>query len=153
MYLGYCFLHLLDIMPDNKLKLKLVTPARTVLEDEVDQVTLNTENGQITVMPHHALLVAILRPGEMITKKNGQEIPLAASGGIIIMSPDNTLIIMADSAEHAKDIDLARAEAKARQLVEELKSKTQLDITTYKTLQRRIERENTRINLVKKWRK
>src|SRR3989338_2240925 len=123
-----------------KLQLKIVTPAKTMLDKEIDQVTINTEAGQITVLAEHIPLVSILRPGEILIKDGGSVTALAAAGGVISMSKDNVLTILADSAEHAGDIDLEKAQTKAQILIKELRSKTRLDITTYKSLQRRLER-------------
>ena len=49
--------------------LKIVTPEREVLSDTVDQVTLPTQDGEITILPHHIALVSVLKPGELVIKK------------------------------------------------------------------------------------
>lgn len=136
----------------NKLNLKLITPARTILEQPVDGVTLNTRDGQITVLPNHEPLVSVLRPGEIIVRDEGRETPIACSGGFIEIFANN-LAVLADSAEHLDEIELEKAEAEAEKLVARLRSEERLDITTYKTLQRQLERETARISAVKKWRK
>ncbi len=134
------------------LSLKLITPARTVLEEEVEQVTMETEAGQITVLPHHTPLVSILKPGELFTKKDGKEHPLAVAGGVIEMF-ENTLVILADTAEFADEIDLERAEQRAAELAEQLKEQEQLDITTYNNLSYMLARDHARIAVAKKWRR
>lgn len=136
----------------NKLKIKLVTPEKTIFEDEIDQATLMTENGQITILPNHIPLVSILKPGELIIKKEGKESALAAAGGLIEMF-NNTLIILADTAERAEEIDLERAEAKTKELSTKLAAEVRLDITTYKALQRQLEKHQTRVGVAKKWKK
>jgi len=134
------------------LKLKLVTPVKTIFDEDVEQVHLNTEDGEITVLPNHAPLVSILRPGILTAKQEGKDVPMAVAGGAIEMF-GNTLVILADTAEHPDEIDLERAEKKAQKLAQEIASKQTLDITTYKTLQRQLEREQARIGAVKRWRK
>jgi F-type H+-transporting ATPase subunit epsilon len=137
---------------DKKLKIKLVTPAKTIFEDEIDQATLMTENGQITILPNHIPIVSVLKPGELIIKKDNKETALAVAGGIIEMF-SNTLVILADTAEHAEEIDLQRAEEKTKELSAKLATQVNLDITTYKTLQRQLEKHQTRVGVAKKWKK
>jgi len=139
-------------MSAKTLQLKLVTPVKTVLEEDVEQVTVNTEDGEITILPNHAPLVSIARPGEMIIKHGGTRRGLSVAGGVIEMF-NNTLLILADTAEHADEIELERAEKKAAELAEELSSQEQMDMTTYKALQRQLEKEQARIGVAKKWRK
>ncbi|OJI07884.1 ATP synthase F1 subunit epsilon [bacterium CG10_46_32] len=134
------------------LNLKLITPARTVLEEEAEEVVANTRDGQITILAHHAPLVSILKPGELLIRLNGKEKPLVVAGGVIEMF-ENTLVILADTAEHVAEIDLERAEKRARELVEKLKEKSKLDINTYTSLSYMLERDRTRIEVFKKWRK
>ena len=45
-----------------KIRFKIVTPERTVYENEIDQVTLPTQEGEITVLPEHIPLIAVLKP-------------------------------------------------------------------------------------------
>ena len=66
-----------------KLKFDLVTPERVVFQETVDQVTLPTMDGEITVLPGHIALVAQLVPGVAALKRNGQIEDVAVSGGFI----------------------------------------------------------------------
>ncbi|MDP3995431.1 MAG: ATP synthase F1 subunit epsilon [Patescibacteria group bacterium] len=133
------------------LTLKLITPARTVLEEEAEEVVAETQDGQITILAHHSPLVTILKPGALLVRAKGRERAIAVAGGVIEMS-ENTLTILADTAEHAEEIDLERAETRARELVEKLKEKSNLDINTYSALSYMLERDRARIGVVKRWR-
>lgn len=133
------------------LALKLITPARTVLEEEAEEVVAETQDGQITILAHHSPLVTILKPGALLVRAKGRERAIAVAGGVIEMS-ENTLTILADTAEHAEEIDLERAETRARELVEKLKEKSNLDINTYSALSYMLERDRARIGVVKRWR-
>jgi F-type H+-transporting ATPase subunit epsilon len=135
-----------------KLNFKLITPARVVLEEEVEEVVARTKEGQVTILAHHTPLVSILNPGELIMRSKGKEKPLAVAGGVIEMF-NNTLVVLADTAEHVEEINLERAEIRARELAEKLKDKNKLDITTYKALSYTLARDRTRIELVNKWKK
>jgi F-type H+-transporting ATPase subunit epsilon len=96
------------------IKFKIVTPERTVFEDTVDQATLPVTDGQVTILPNHRSYIASLRSGEIMIKKGKDEILLSTSGGFLEFA-HNELVILADTAERAEEIDLKRAEeAKAR---------------------------------------
>lgn len=130
----------------------MVTPVATVFEQTVDSVSLPTVLGEITVLPQHTELVSIVAPGELLVTASGQQFPLAISGGILEMY-NNTLFILADAAEHAADIDVAAAEQRTQQLEQDLKQRTDLDLTTYSLLQRNLEIERHRLSIGQKWRK
>ena len=136
----------------DKLNIKLITPARTVLEEDADEVVADTQDGQITILAHHTPLVSILKPGELIIRVDGKEKPLAVAGGVIEMF-ENTLIILADTAEHVEEIDLERAQKRAQELAEKLKDKETLDIHTYTNLEYMLARDRARIGVYNKWRK
>ena len=131
---------------------KMVTPVQTVFEQEVEGVSLPTRLGEITVLPEHTELVSILEPGELIVRADGKTYPLAVSGGLIEVY-QNTLYVLADSAEHATDIDIAAAESRTQQLEQDLKTKTALDINSYNLLMKQLEHERARLQVGKKWKK
>ena len=58
-------------------------------DDEVDQVSLPTENGEITILPHHASLVTTIHTGELIYKKHQKESHLAAGFGFAQIADNN----------------------------------------------------------------
>jgi len=98
-----------------KLKLKIITPERVLLESEVDSLSVPTQMGEITILPHHIPLVANLRPGEMKAITDGEPRLMAITGGVLEVRPGNEIVVLADAAEEADEIDLARAEeAKTR---------------------------------------
>ena len=66
-----------------QLKLKIITPERTVLEEMVDSVTLPTTEGEITILPGHIALVSALKTGDIVARVNGEPIPMAVAGGFI----------------------------------------------------------------------
>ncbi len=91
-------------------RVDVVTAERVVFSDDVDIVVAPGTLGQLGILPHHAPLMTTLAPGELVTRKSGQEYALAISGGFIEVRPDR-IIVLADSAERADEIDTARAEA------------------------------------------
>ena len=135
-----------------RLRFKMVTPVTTIFEQEVDAVKVPTRLGEIQVLPKHDQLVSIVEAGELIVTDNGKDFPLAVSGGVIEVF-QNTLYILADAAEHAADIDVAAAEARTKQLEQDLSERAQLDLNTYSLLMAQLEHERARLNVGKKWRK
>ena len=106
----------------SSLKVDIVTAERTVYSDEVDIVIAPGVEGQLGILPHHAPLMTILEAGELVVRKGGQEESLAISGGFLEVRPDR-VIILADSAERAGEIDLARAEAARKRAEDRLKER------------------------------
>lgn len=99
------------------LRLEIVTAERQIFAEDVDMVIAPGSEGQLGILPHHAPLLTTLNPGELRIKKSGEEILLAVTGGFLEVLPDR-VTILADAAERAEEIDLARAEA-ARQRAQE----------------------------------
>jgi len=92
-----------------KLRLDIVTAERQVYSEDVDEVIAPGVDGQLGILPHHSPLMTMLKPGELVVKQEGSEVSLAVSGGFMEVRPDR-VIILADTAERAEEIDLARAE-------------------------------------------
>ncbi|HYE59719.1 MAG TPA: ATP synthase F1 subunit epsilon [Candidatus Kapabacteria bacterium] len=135
------------------LTFSIVTPDGVTYQDDVDQVTIPTTKGHVTILPGHIPLVAILAPGELIAKKKDYEVPLAVSGGILEVRPGNVIYVLADTAERAEHIDVERAET-ARQRAEELmKQQHATDDVEFARLQAKIEKELARVRVGKKYRK
>lgn len=136
-------------MSDQTIKFKIVTPERTVYESEVSQATLPVADGQVTILPNHRSYIAALKPGEIALKTGDEEVSMAISGGFIEFN-NNELIVLADTAEAAAEIDLQRAEA-ARQRAEELKKeKVTMGEMEYARVAAAIEKELARIKVAKK---
>ena len=101
----------------SKIKLDIVTAERVVYSGDVDEIVAPGVSGQLGILPHHAPLMTILQAGELVAKNSGRDEIMAISGGFLEVRPDR-VIILADAAERAEEIDLARAAA-AKQRAEE----------------------------------
>lgn len=88
----------------SQLHLKIVTPEKMILDEDVNQVNAPTEDGEIGILPNHVNLMSKLEPGELVIKRNGKADTLAVGDGFLQMA-DNTLTIMTDLATYAADID------------------------------------------------
>ncbi|MBU1131323.1 F0F1 ATP synthase subunit epsilon [Patescibacteria group bacterium] len=135
-----------------KIKFKIATPERVVYEDEIDQITLPTKVGEITILPNHLPLVSSLMPGEILIKKGNEEMPIAVSGGFVELH-NNNLVILADTAERVEEIDIERAEAGRRKAQDTLEKKQDADEVDFTALAAKMEKEMARLKVAKKYKK
>ena len=91
------------------LQLEIVTPERRVYSDTVDSVQLPGSEGELGVLPHHAPLVSTLGVGELRFRKDGTEESFAIVGGFLQVRPDR-VVVLAETADLASDIDLEKAQ-------------------------------------------
>src|SRR6188472_2275281 len=96
------------------LLLEIVTPERLAYSDTVDSVQLPGSEGELGVLPHHAPLISMLGVGELRIKKAGQEESFAIVGGFVQVRPDR-VVVMAETADLASDIDLEKAQEARRE--------------------------------------
>lgn len=94
-----------------KLQVEIVTGERVVFtENDVDMVVAPGSDGVLGILPRHAPLITTLAAGELRVKKAGREQSLVVFGGFMEVTPDK-VVVLADTAERAEEIDVARAEA------------------------------------------
>ena len=96
------------------IQLDIVTPERLAYSEEVDAVTLPGSEGELGILPHHAPLVSTLGAGELRIRKGGTEESFAIFGGFLQVLPDK-VVVMAETADMASEIDLERAQEARRQ--------------------------------------
>ena len=96
------------------LQLDIVTPEKLAYSDEVDAVVLPGSEGELGVLPHHAPLISTLGAGELRLRKSGQEESFAIVGGFLQVLPDR-VVVMAETADIASEIDLEKAQEARRQ--------------------------------------
>ncbi len=94
--------------------LEIVTPERLAYSDTVDAVVLPGSEGELGVLPHHAPLVSMLGVGELRIRKGGAEESFAIVGGFLQVRPDK-VVVMAETADLASEIDLERAQEARRE--------------------------------------
>jgi F-type H+-transporting ATPase subunit epsilon len=96
------------------LLLEIVTPERQVFSEEVDAVVCPGVEGEIGVLPHHAPLLTTLGFGELRIRRAGQEELFAIAGGFLQVRPDR-VVVMAETADIASEIDVEAAEEARRE--------------------------------------
>lgn len=110
-------------MADKTLKLEVITPEQVALRDDTTSITVPAADGELGIWPNHAPLLAGLKPGVVAYKTQAGEQKLVVSGGFIEIA-NNTVSILAPTAEKAEDIDVVRAEAAKKRARERLKQKS-----------------------------
>ncbi|MFH1661631.1 MAG: ATP synthase F1 subunit epsilon [Candidatus Falkowbacteria bacterium] len=140
-------------MSNKLIKFEIVTPERIVLKEEVTQITVPTKQGEITVLPGHIPLVASLMSGVIeVGKENGDREVMSVSGGFIEVLRGK-VIILADTAERAEEIDIKKAE-EARERAEKIKEDLRhFDRERFTNINASIARELARTKAVKRWKK
>lgn len=140
-------------MSDKTIKFEIVTPDKAVLERKILQASLPTTSGEITVLPDHIPLVSVLSPGviEIKLTDNTSEI-FSTSGGFIEVTKDK-IVILADTAERAEELDEERIKA-AQERAEKLKEETRnVDDVQFAAVAAKLEKELARLRAVNRWRR
>ena len=131
---------------------EIVTQERTVFSGDVDSVNLPGTEGRLGVLPRHSATLTTLAYGEVMVRIDGDESFYAIGGGFAEIRPDK-VIVLADSAEQADDIDLDRAE-QARERAEKLMSEgVPEDPDRYAQIQASLHRARIRINVASRRRR
>ncbi len=109
------------------IRIDIVTAERLVFSEDADIVIVPGVEGEMGILPHHAPIMTMIKPGEVLVRKGTEEYYLAVSGGFLEVKPDH-ITILADAAERADEIDIARAEAAKKRAEERLTSRTATEI-------------------------
>jgi len=158
-------------MNSKQLKLKIVTPERLILEEMVDQVSMPSTLGEITILPDHIPLITGLTSGDIVAFVNGEQVPMAVVGGFVEVKsrrlegsgprPNASgkndeyiteVAVLADFAEPVSELtDAAIEKAKAR--AEELKRMMEnKEVVDFEHFEAELERSLTRVKIADKWR-
>ncbi len=90
------------------IQLELVTPERLLVSEEVDEVIAPGYEGEFGVLPEHTFYLAILSIGILRYRKGSETKKVAVGGGFAEVFPDR-MVVLADVAEKAEEIDVERA--------------------------------------------
>ncbi|MBU0624774.1 ATP synthase F1 subunit epsilon [Patescibacteria group bacterium] len=135
-----------------KLIFELTTPERVVEKKEVDGITVPTQAGEITVLPGHIPLVSSLKPGMITLHLERQQEYLAVSGGFLEVQPNGRVILLADSAERAEELDLQKVEEARERARQALEEKRDIDEVAAAAAISALERELARERTARKYR-
>jgi F-type H+-transporting ATPase subunit epsilon len=101
------------------LQLEIATPERALVRQQVSDVQVPGKDGYLGILPGHAALLGQLGADALSYTAAGQSHYLAVDGGFVEILEDHVRVL-ADSAEKAEDIDLARAKADLQKATEQL---------------------------------
>src|SRR3989338_9912495 len=117
---------------------------------EVDMVTLPGTAGEFGVLANHMPMVTSLGLGEIIAKQKGEEFYMAVSGGMAEVQSDS-VVVLADQAERAEEIDEKLAES-ARERAEKIMSEKHGDVESFASAEAELQRSLLRLRVVRKHR-
>jgi F-type H+-transporting ATPase subunit epsilon len=131
---------------ENKLRLEIVTPYGLVLSDDVNEITATGTEGEFGVLPGHVPFVTTLKIGMLTLKKDNKTEYVFVNSGYAEVLPDK-VVILADSAERAEDIDVERAKAAMKRAEERLRQAEKIDFARAMAA---LERATVRIQIAEK---
>lgn len=139
-----------------QIKLKIITPERLILEEMVDQVSVPTTEGEITILADHIPLVSGLASGDVVALVGGEYAPMAVVGGFLEVKKGEDgkteVAVLADFAEHVAELSdekIAKAKTRAEELKKQAENKEIVDFEHFAT---ELERSLTRVKIADKWR-
>ena len=139
-------------MADGLLQLEIVTPAKKVLSQAVDEVRAPGWDGLFGVRPGHTPFLSRMRAGELVAKvgkgHDAEELVFAVGEGFVQVAEDK-VVVLAATAERADEIDLERAqkelETEGKQLGSEKEGSPE-----YEHSRAHVERASVRISVAKR---
>ncbi|MDD3190649.1 MAG: ATP synthase F1 subunit epsilon [Candidatus Pacebacteria bacterium] len=132
-----------------KINLRVVTPEKIAFEGEIDQISIPTGKGQITILPKHISLVSTMKHGELIIKSDEKEILMAVYGGFVEIRK-NKMTVMTDIAERMEEIDEAKAEEARKEAQQRLLRKDQMSDVAFADTVAILEKSLARLKVAKR---
>lgn len=130
--------------------LEIVTPEKIIYKGDVDEIIVNTADGELGILPHHVNLFTKVMPGEVTLKVGKKEQFMAITGGFLEVS-SNKVTILADYAVHAEEINVQKA-LEAQKRAEELlkKKKEHISEEDFALAQAELRRSLLELNVAKR---
>lgn len=114
-----------------RIQLRIVTPERELAPDEADMVIAPGGAGELGILPRHMPIITTLKPGELRLRDGDVEHIFVVAGGFMEVrnaevggAASSQVIVLANAAESAEDIDIGRAESARRRAEERLTGHT-----------------------------
>jgi F-type H+-transporting ATPase subunit epsilon len=127
----------------SRIRLELVTPQRLLVSEDVDEVILPGYEGEFGVLPEHTQYLAILSIGVFRYRKGEETTPVALGGGFAEVIPER-VVVLADVAEKAGEIDVDRAQ-RARERAETALKDLSIDDEAYQKISAALRRAIARM--------
>ncbi|MFF2092555.1 F0F1 ATP synthase subunit epsilon [Paenibacillus sp. NPDC058174] len=126
---------------------EIVTPERKVYAETANMVSVTGVEGELGILPNHIPLVTALRIAPIVIKRDNKVDVIAASGGFIEVRKDK-IVILAESAELATNIDISRAQSAKERAEQRLAAKR--DEIDYRRAELALQRAMNRINVTQR---
>lgn len=127
------------------IRLELVTPERLVLSEEVEEVVAPGHEGEFGVLPEHTQFLALLQIGVLRYRRGGEVRKVAVGGGFAEVTADR-VIVLAEVAEKAEEIDVERAKRARERAEAEMARALSLDDASYRNTQAALQRALARLS-------
>jgi len=138
-------------MAENYMQLDVVTPQKAILSRMVEAVIAPGSSGEFGVLIGHTPFLTTLKPGQLIAKAEDRDIYMAVSGGFAEII-GNRVIVLAESAEMAEDIDEAAVKAEIEQAEQKMKSLAKDDEELVKW-EMKIRKAEIKLRVLENWQK
>lgn len=131
------------------IRCEIITQERRVFDQAVEMVIAPGTEGELGILEHHVPLITALKPGELRVKLAEGEESFAVSGGFMEVQP-HQVTVLATTAEHADEIDIARAEAARERAAKLLEEGPPDDIDAYRGIEAALRRSRIRLKVAAK---
>lgn len=108
-------------MSDKKLNLKIITPEKVVVDEQVDAIYSKAIDGEFGILPEHIPFMTALDIGITKYLKDNEYEYVATIGGIFQVS-DNNITILSEAADRGEEIDIPRARAAEERAIARLRT-------------------------------
>jgi F-type H+-transporting ATPase subunit epsilon len=131
------------------LRCEIITQERKLFDDDVDIVIAPAIEGEMGILPRHSPLIAALGFGELRIRQEGIEQFFAIGGGVLQVA-ENRVIVLADSAERADEIDTSRAESARRRAESLMADAVPEDAAKWAALEAAMRRADLRLKVARR---
>jgi F-type H+-transporting ATPase subunit epsilon len=137
---------------DKVIKFEIVTPEKTILKENVVEIVVPTQEGELTILPHHSPLVAMLKSGVLVLKKadGGADVAFVAGGFLEVLH--DRVVVLADTAERAENIDEAKVEEAKIRAEKAMKEVRHEDAEEFARIAASLEHELSKTRALNRWR-
>ncbi|MEX0932299.1 MAG: ATP synthase F1 subunit epsilon [Parcubacteria group bacterium] len=134
-------------------KITVLTPEGRAYESTAWEVVASTAGGELGIQAKHTPLITVLKPGRVTIKKEAGEQHFAVSGGMLEVRKGGEVVVLADTAERAEDIDFESVEKAHARAEEALKRAENLSKEDFAEFQSELNTHIARLKLGKIFKK
>lgn len=132
---------------------EIVTPEKLVLREEVLRATIPTQSGEVTILPNHIPLVSILKPGIIEIETVDKKVDLIASAGGFLEVLATKIVVLADYAERADNLDEQEIEAARLKAEKARQDASSSDDVDFADITAKLEMELFKTKALNRWRR